>query len=311
MGVVYWYFCCQCNDGPKAYNVQPQCVICNHIACAYCKPATRDVNPKSSSANTEQSNVYRRRKADTKKEDTRQARRDQRLQSFLKDPDYTRSSAPADAESIVAVQDHSGSYYINPIAERISLALSSDYEIRVLCKNALEVDNGCLGLLQGLLKTYGEELEETPGDIYTIAGQFIRSFPGFTANAVARSLDPPLLNPEDIGESGIPQNDKADEHEEPGLLTLQHIGIEDLQRALVVGTPSEHFRHNLRLSVHPNKELGKVNYMLRVLINMPYHLKHVTDRLLRPGVKEGHMRAEWKCVCLDPHLPSQMAASQT
>lgn len=40
-GATYMYFCCQCNDGPKVYNVQPQCVMCNHIACASCKPASK------------------------------------------------------------------------------------------------------------------------------------------------------------------------------------------------------------------------------------------------------------------------------
>ncbi|KAJ5146100.1 uncharacterized protein N7515_000664 [Penicillium bovifimosum] len=32
----YMYICCECNDGPKIYNHQPQCVVCNHMACAGC-----------------------------------------------------------------------------------------------------------------------------------------------------------------------------------------------------------------------------------------------------------------------------------
>ncbi|KAJ5099426.1 hypothetical protein N7532_006427 [Penicillium argentinense] len=32
----YMYICCQCHDGPKVYNVQPQCVNCNHMACSVC-----------------------------------------------------------------------------------------------------------------------------------------------------------------------------------------------------------------------------------------------------------------------------------
>lgn len=38
-GATYMYFCCQCNDGPKVYNVQPRCVMCNHVACGHCIPA--------------------------------------------------------------------------------------------------------------------------------------------------------------------------------------------------------------------------------------------------------------------------------
>ncbi|EAW12753.1 uncharacterized protein ACLA_011800 [Aspergillus clavatus NRRL 1] len=33
----YMYICCQCGDGPKVYNVQPQCIICQHIACSSCR----------------------------------------------------------------------------------------------------------------------------------------------------------------------------------------------------------------------------------------------------------------------------------
>ncbi|PYI02442.1 hypothetical protein BO78DRAFT_223425 [Aspergillus sclerotiicarbonarius CBS 121057] len=33
------YFCCQCGDGPKLIQNQPQCVVCRHIACSSCKPA--------------------------------------------------------------------------------------------------------------------------------------------------------------------------------------------------------------------------------------------------------------------------------
>ncbi|PYI08090.1 hypothetical protein BO78DRAFT_417109 [Aspergillus sclerotiicarbonarius CBS 121057] len=33
------YFCCQCGDGPKLYQNQPQCRVCHHIACSSCKPA--------------------------------------------------------------------------------------------------------------------------------------------------------------------------------------------------------------------------------------------------------------------------------
>ncbi|KXG49897.1 uncharacterized protein PGRI_058650 [Penicillium griseofulvum] len=32
----YMYICCACNDGPKIYNHQPQCVSCNHMACGNC-----------------------------------------------------------------------------------------------------------------------------------------------------------------------------------------------------------------------------------------------------------------------------------
>ena len=318
MGFTYVYFCCQCNDGPKVLNVQPRCVLCNHPACTNCKPASRNVNPGLSSANTEQNNVYRRRKEDTEKEYQRQAshHRDQRLQASLKNPDYTRSSAPADAESIVAVQNQSVSYDINHTAEKIAFVLFSDYEIRVLCKNALEVDNRRSRLLSSLLTTYGEELEETPGDIYTITGQFIRSFPGSSVNAVVRSLDPTLLNPEDTGESGIPQhlfpryttglNEKADDYEESSLLTLQRFDLDDLQTVLLVGRASKNLRHNLHLFVHPNKELGKFNYLLPDLSNILYRLKQTIDRWLRPGVKKGYMRAEWECVCFGPPSPDNV-----
>ncbi|KAK1138782.1 hypothetical protein N8T08_001783 [Aspergillus melleus] len=33
----YMYICCQCNDGPKIYNVQPRCVMCQHVVCSYCQ----------------------------------------------------------------------------------------------------------------------------------------------------------------------------------------------------------------------------------------------------------------------------------
>lgn len=32
----YMYICCKCQDGPKVYDVQPQCVICHHEACSSC-----------------------------------------------------------------------------------------------------------------------------------------------------------------------------------------------------------------------------------------------------------------------------------
>ena len=32
----YMYICCGCNDGPKIYNHQPQCVVCSHMACGNC-----------------------------------------------------------------------------------------------------------------------------------------------------------------------------------------------------------------------------------------------------------------------------------
>ncbi|KAJ5833401.1 hypothetical protein N7474_001712 [Penicillium riverlandense] len=32
----YMYICCQCDDGPKVYNHQPQCVVCDHNACSAC-----------------------------------------------------------------------------------------------------------------------------------------------------------------------------------------------------------------------------------------------------------------------------------
>ncbi|OQE19385.1 hypothetical protein PENSTE_c015G06824 [Penicillium steckii] len=30
------YVCCQCNDGPKVWDQQPRCVICQHDACGNC-----------------------------------------------------------------------------------------------------------------------------------------------------------------------------------------------------------------------------------------------------------------------------------
>lgn len=309
------YFCCQCNDGPKVETVQPQCVLCNHIPCARCKLAIWNVNPDSPSANTEQNHQDWERKEDSEAVDTRQAprHRDQRLlQPSPKDAD------PSDAESVVPLQKHPGSYDIKSTAEKIAFALSSDYEICVLCKNALDVDDQRLGLLQSLLKKYGEELEGTPGDIHNIAGQFIQLFSRSTAIAVVRSLD---LSCQDIWKSDIPQhlshaygidlNDKADDYEESNLLTLQHINPDDLWRVLMVGRASENLRHNLHLLVHPNKDLGKIDYMLSDLTNIPYHLKQTVSRWLRPGVKRGYMRAEWECVCLDHIFSPRIGMNQT
>ena len=33
------YYCCKCNDGPKLFNNQPQCVMCEHRVCPSCLPA--------------------------------------------------------------------------------------------------------------------------------------------------------------------------------------------------------------------------------------------------------------------------------
>lgn len=33
------YYCCQCHDGPKLYDVQPVCINCDHQACSSCTPA--------------------------------------------------------------------------------------------------------------------------------------------------------------------------------------------------------------------------------------------------------------------------------
>lgn len=33
------YYCCQCSDGPKLYEVQPVCINCSHHACGSCTPA--------------------------------------------------------------------------------------------------------------------------------------------------------------------------------------------------------------------------------------------------------------------------------
>ncbi|PYH98498.1 hypothetical protein BO71DRAFT_395278 [Aspergillus ellipticus CBS 707.79] len=33
------YYCCQCGDGPKIYEHQPRCVLCQHVVCSGCKPA--------------------------------------------------------------------------------------------------------------------------------------------------------------------------------------------------------------------------------------------------------------------------------
>ncbi|OJJ38712.1 hypothetical protein ASPWEDRAFT_36387 [Aspergillus wentii DTO 134E9] len=32
------YVCCQCNDGPKSWDNQPKCAVCNHYVCSSCKP---------------------------------------------------------------------------------------------------------------------------------------------------------------------------------------------------------------------------------------------------------------------------------
>lgn len=37
-----YYYCCQCNDGPKMYENQPMCVSCCHTICHDCRPAWRD-----------------------------------------------------------------------------------------------------------------------------------------------------------------------------------------------------------------------------------------------------------------------------
>jgi hypothetical protein len=34
-----FYYCCQCNDGPKMYENQPMCVSCCHTICYNCRPA--------------------------------------------------------------------------------------------------------------------------------------------------------------------------------------------------------------------------------------------------------------------------------
>lgn len=31
------YVCCQCGDGPKVYDHQPRCIICQHEACGDCQ----------------------------------------------------------------------------------------------------------------------------------------------------------------------------------------------------------------------------------------------------------------------------------
>jgi hypothetical protein len=33
------YYCCQCKDGPKLWEVQPVCVNCSHYVCPSCTPA--------------------------------------------------------------------------------------------------------------------------------------------------------------------------------------------------------------------------------------------------------------------------------
>ncbi|EKV12972.1 hypothetical protein PDIG_31990 [Penicillium digitatum PHI26] len=34
---IYMYICCSCGDGPKVYNIQPRCVVCNHTVCSKCQ----------------------------------------------------------------------------------------------------------------------------------------------------------------------------------------------------------------------------------------------------------------------------------
>jgi hypothetical protein len=34
-----FYYCCQCDDGPKLFENQPMCVNCNHTVCGNCRPA--------------------------------------------------------------------------------------------------------------------------------------------------------------------------------------------------------------------------------------------------------------------------------
>ncbi|PLB45884.1 hypothetical protein P170DRAFT_254420 [Aspergillus steynii IBT 23096] len=36
-GSTFLYICCNCQDGPKTYNMQPRCVICNHVVCSNCQ----------------------------------------------------------------------------------------------------------------------------------------------------------------------------------------------------------------------------------------------------------------------------------
>ncbi|EIT81238.1 hypothetical protein F9C07_11719 [Aspergillus flavus] len=33
----YLYICCNCHDGPKLYNNQPRCVMCQHVVCSDCQ----------------------------------------------------------------------------------------------------------------------------------------------------------------------------------------------------------------------------------------------------------------------------------
>lgn len=35
----YYYYCCQCNNGPKIWNHEIICIDCHHEACAYCLKA--------------------------------------------------------------------------------------------------------------------------------------------------------------------------------------------------------------------------------------------------------------------------------
>lgn len=34
-----YYYCCQCRDGPKLYDLQPVCINCDHKICRYCEAA--------------------------------------------------------------------------------------------------------------------------------------------------------------------------------------------------------------------------------------------------------------------------------
>ena len=36
-GPYSWWWCCQCQDGPKNAQLQARCIGCDHIPCSYCK----------------------------------------------------------------------------------------------------------------------------------------------------------------------------------------------------------------------------------------------------------------------------------
>ena len=36
-GPYSWWWCCQCQDGPKNAELQARCIGCQHIPCSYCK----------------------------------------------------------------------------------------------------------------------------------------------------------------------------------------------------------------------------------------------------------------------------------